>query len=317
MTDPSADPDVPEHLTYLDRESVRRLLPDVPEQLDRLARTYVALAAGRVENPPKIGVHARAETFVHAMPAYLADEDVTALKWVGAYPANPGRGLPYISGLIILNDSGSGLPLAVMDAAEITAARTAAATGVSIRHLAHDGWSRVAILGYGEQGRYHATVVRALNPEAEIRVFGGPRLQGPLPGVEVLPDARAAVEGADVVITAGPMSRDPQRRLDRNWLPSRCLVVPVDFGAYVDAPLVEQAACLVVDDIDQFEHYRSLGHFGGWPRPDLSLGAAVEAAPDGDLRVSCSLGVAAADAAIAAVVWERARDEGVGVRLVR
>ncbi len=311
------DPDVPEHLTYLDRATVRGLLPEVPEQLDRLARTYVALAEGRVENPPKIGVHARAETFVHAMPAYLADEDVTALKWVGAYPSNPGRGLPYISGLIILNDSGTGLPLAVMDAAEITAARTAAASGVSIRHLAHEGWSRVAILGYGEQGRHHARVVRALNPEAKIRVFGGPRLLGPLPDVEILPDARAAVEDADVVITAGPMSRDPQRRLERDWLPSRCLVLPVDFDAYVGAPLVGQAASLVVDDIDQFDHYRSLGHFAGWPGPTMSLGAALTAAPGGDLRVSCSLGVAAADAAIAALVWERARRGGAGLRLAR
>ena len=317
MIAPNVDVSLPTHLTYLDRESVRRLLPGTAEQLDRLADTYVALAGGRVENPPKIGVHARPETFVHAMPAYLADQDVTALKWVGAYPANPGRGLPYISGLIILNDSGTGLPLVVMDAAEITAARTAAATGVSIRHLAHEGWSRVAILGYGEQGRYHAQVVRALNPTAEIRVFGGPRLQGPLPDVEVLPDARSAVEGADVVITAGPMSADPQRRLEREWLPSRCLVVPVDFDSYVDATLVAQAACLVVDDVGQFEHYRTLGHFAGWPRPARTLGAAVEAAPLGDLRVSCSLGVAAADAAIAAIVWDRARSEGVGVRLAR
>ena len=317
MLEPMTHTRVPEHLTYLDRDSVRRLLPEIPEQVARLERTYVALAQGRVENPPKIGVHARPETFIHAMPAHLADDDVTVLKWVGAYPANPARGLPYISGLIILNDSETGLPLAVMDAAEITAARTAAASGVSIRHLAHEGWSRVAILGYGEQGRHHARVVRALAPEAEIRVFGGPRLQGPLPDVEVVADARTAVEGADIVITAGPMAHDPQRHLDPDWLETRCLVVPVDFGAYVSADLVGQADFLVVDDIDQFEHYRSLGHFTGWPIPSLSLGAAMESAPVGDLRVSCSLGVAAADAAIAAVVWDRAREQGLGVPLPR
>ncbi len=313
---------VPPHLTYLDRATVRRLLPDVPTQLDELAATYRAMAHDRVENPPKIGVHARPGTFLHAMPAYLADPDVTALKWVAAYPSNPARGVPAISGLIVLNDSETGLPLAVMDATEITTVRTAAASGVSIRHLAHPGWRRVAILGYGEQGQQHARLVRALNPDAEIRVYAGPRSREGGPEARALEvglvaDARTAVEGADVVITAGPMSPDPDRRLDRAWLPERCLVVPVDFGAYVDAALVGQADGLVVDDIAQFEHYRTLGHFTGWPAPTMSLGAALEAEPSGDLRVSCSLGVGAVDAAMAHVVWQQSLLEGAGVQLPR
>jgi alanine dehydrogenase len=307
----------PEPITYLDRATVRRLLPDVVEQIDRLERVYRAMAHGRVENPPKIGVHARPSTFVHAMPAYLRDGDVTAMKWVGAYPGNPARGLPYICGLVVLNDSGTGLPLAVMDAAEITAVRTAAASGVSIRHLAHPGWSRVAILGYGEQGRAHTKVVRALNPDARIRVYGGPRLTGPLPDVDVVRDARIAVEDADVVVTAGPMSPDPARRLERAWMPARTLVVPVDFDAYVTAEVVAAAGDLITDDVDQFDHYRTMGHFEGWPQPSRSLGAALEREPAGDLRVSCSLGVGAVDAAFAAVLWERAQREHVGVRLPR
>ncbi|HEX5771079.1 MAG TPA: hypothetical protein VFY11_08950, partial [Nocardioidaceae bacterium] len=267
--------------------------------------------------PPKLGVHPRSSAFLHAMPAYLADEDVTALKWVGAYPGNPARGLPYISGLIVLNDSDTGLPVAVMDAAEITAARTAAASGVSVRHLAHPGWRRAAILGYGEQGREHAKMLRALNPDAAIVVYGGPRLTGLVEGVDVVPDARSAVEGADVVITAGPMSPDPDRRLDPAWLQPRCLVVPVDFSAYVGADLARRADDLVTDDLPQFAHYRTLGHFQGWPEPSRSLGEALETEPRGDLRVSCSLGVGAVDAAVAAVVLERARREGVGVELRR
>lgn len=307
----------PGRLRYLDRAAVRGLLPTVEEQVDRLAAVYRALAQGRVENPPKLGVHPRSSAFLHAMPAYLADEDVTALKWVGAYPGNPARGLPYISGLIVLNDSDTGLPTAVMDAAEITAARTAAASGVSVRHLAHPGWRRAAILGFGEQGREHAEVLRALNPDVSIAVYGGPRLTGPVEGVDVVPDARSAVEGADVVITAGPMSPDPDRRLDPAWLQARCLVVPVDFGAYVGRDVVTRADDLVTDDLEQFAHYRSLGHFDGWPEPARSLGQALATEPTGDLRVSCSLGVGAADAAIAATVLERATREGAGIVLSR
>jgi ornithine cyclodeaminase/alanine dehydrogenase len=307
----------PDPLLYLDRACVRRLLPTVEEQVDRLAEVYRALAHGRVENPPKLGVHPRPSAFLHAMPAYLADEDVTAVKWVGAYPGNPARGLPYISGLLVLNDSSTGLPVAVMDAAEITAVRTAAASGVSVRHLAHPGWRRAAILGYGEQGREHARMLRVLNPDAEITVYAGPRRTGPLEGVHTAPDARTAVEGADVVVTAGPMSPDPDRRLDPAWLPQRCLVVPVDFSAYVGADLAGRADDLVTDDLAQFAHYRSLGHFEGWPEPARSLGAALETEPTGDLRISCSLGVGAVDAAVAAVVLERARRQGEGVTLSR
>lgn len=186
----------------------------------------------------------------------------------------------------------------------------------SIRHLAHPGWQQMAILGYGEQGRVHAKVVRTLNPDATVRVYGGPRLTGPLPDVEVVPDARTAVEGADVVVTAGPMSPDPDRRLERSWLPDRVLVLPVDFDAYVPAEVVADADDLVTDDVDQFEHYRGLGHFQGWPSA-RSLGVALETAPHGSLRISCSLGVGAVDAALAAVVWQRAQEEQVGVRLPR
>jgi hypothetical protein len=91
----------------------------------------------------------------------------------------------------------------------------------------------------------------------------------------------------------------------------------VDFDAYVDADLVAEADHFVVDDVAQFEHYRSLGYFQGWPRPSRSLGAALESEPVGDLRVSCSLGVGAVDAAVAHLVWQRARSEHVGVPLPR
>ncbi len=312
--DASTDPGP---LLYLDRATVRRLLPPVDELLDHLARTYVEMARGRVENPAKIGVHPRPDAFLHAMPAHLAAQDVTALKWVSAFPGNRRAGLPTIAGLVVLNDSATGLPVAVMDATEITAVRTAVASGVSIRHLAHPGWSRVGMLGYGEQGRQHAAVVRALNPYAEIRVYGGPRLVGPQPGVQVVAEARAAVEGADVVVTAVPMTKRPEPVVERAWLPARCLVVPVDFDASVPPSLVDTADDFVVDDEAQFAHYRALGSFAGWRAPARSLGAALQEEPRGDLRVSCSLGVGAVDAAVAALVRQRAEQAGAGTALPR
>ncbi|MDQ4019056.1 MAG: ornithine cyclodeaminase family protein, partial [Actinomycetota bacterium] len=158
-------------LLYLSRQEVAELLPDIREQLDLVEATYRALAAGRVELPPKPGVHPRPDSFIHAMPAYLADEDVAALKWVSGYPANKERGLPYIAGLIVLNDAETGLPLALMDGAEITAARTAAASGVCVRRWAPAGWRSAAILGCGEQARFHVRLLTELNPKARIQAY--------------------------------------------------------------------------------------------------------------------------------------------------
>lgn len=69
-------------LRFLSRDAVRALLPPVGVQLDLVEQTYLAMAAGRVELPPKPGIHPRRDAFIHAMPAYLADSDVAALKWV-------------------------------------------------------------------------------------------------------------------------------------------------------------------------------------------------------------------------------------------
>jgi len=86
-------------LTVLSREDVVRVLPPIPAQLDLVEETYLAMARGDVELPPKPGIHPRENAFIHAMPAYLRGADVAALKWVSGYPSNKERGLPYISGL--------------------------------------------------------------------------------------------------------------------------------------------------------------------------------------------------------------------------
>ena len=171
-------------LTVLSRDDVALLMPSIPVQLDLAEQTYVAMARGEVELPPKPGIHPRPNAFIHAMPAYLRHSDVAALKWVSGYPSNKARGLPYISGVILVNDSDTGSPTAILDAAEITAARTAAASGACIRRFAPAGWTTAAILGCGEQGRYHARVLAALQPDLALRAFDvDPAAAGSLPSL--------------------------------------------------------------------------------------------------------------------------------------
>ena len=257
--------------------------------------------------PPKIGIHPRTDAFIHAMPAYLKGLDVAMIKWVSGYPDNPSRGLPYISGIIVVNDAETGIPLAILDAAEITAARTAAASGVCVRAFAHAEWTIAAILGAGEQGRYHARVLRWLNPECEVRAFDivSERSGTLCDEVVVAQTPQEAVAGAQVVVTAGPIVSNPSPAIAPSWLTDDVLLLPIDFDFYITPQAVATCDAFFTDDVAQFDYYCTQGHFRGWPRPQSSVGDALETtAPRG--RVTCAnLGVAALDAAFAWAVLSR------------
>ena len=302
---------------FLSRAQVTELLPTITEQIDLVEDTYRAMARGAVELPPKPGIHTRPDSFIHAMPAYLKEQDVAAMKWVSGYPANPGRGLPYISGVIVVNDPETGVPTAIMDAAEITAARTAAASGVCIREWAPAGWDRAAILGCGEQGRRHAEVLTELNADVVIAAYDvEPSRAESLPGrIEVAADPRTAVDRAAVVVTAGPILEQPDPPIAEDWLVERHLLLPIDFDAYIQVDPIMNSELFVVDDVDQFEYYRTQGHFQGWPAPHATVGEAVGRQRSFGKVVACNLGVGALDAAFAARVLERAEDGDLGTLL--
>ncbi len=293
------------------------LLPNVHEQLDLVEGAYRALAAGRVELPPKPGVHPRKDSFIHAMPAYLRDEDVVTLKWVAGYPANKARGLPYITGLIVVNDAETGLPVAIMDGAEITAARTAAASGVCVRRFAPEGWSRAAILGCGEQGLFHARLLHELNPQVVIRAWDPhpERVERLIGLAEPAPGWEDALVGAEVIVTAGPIIEDPDPPLRAEQLGERWLALPIDFDFYFGAETVASADLFLADDVGQFEYYRELGHFQGWPAPEGNVGEGLAREDTPQRVLCCNLGIGALDAAFANAVLEAARAAGAGTQL--
>ena len=306
-------------LIYLTRSDVASLLPDWHAMIDVVQQTYVAMSHGDVEMPPKPGIHPRKDAFIHAMPAYLANSDVAAMKWVAGYPTNKSLGIPYINGLLILNEAATGVPIAVMDCVEITAARTAAASGVCVRKWAPAGWSRVAILGCGEQANYHADMLKALNPAAEIIAYDpNPERAATLRHhTAVAVSAAEAVHGADIVISAAPIVKEPLPSVFPDLLKTPRLVLPIDFDAVVDRSVIEDADLFLTDNVAQFEHYRSLGYFKEWPAPMASVGDRVETASDGQRIVCCNLGVGALDAAFAGMIHRRAIAQGIGNRLPR
>ena len=117
-------------LLYLSKNDVVTTGLTMAEIITALETTFREKGAGRTEMPPKPGIHpGGGDNFIHAMPAYIPALKSAGVKWVSGFPENPKMGLPYITGLLILNDPETGLPVSVMDCVWITAMRTGAATG--------------------------------------------------------------------------------------------------------------------------------------------------------------------------------------------
>lgn len=317
-------------LRYLSAADVEGCLPDVGERLDLAARALVALAGDEAEMPPKIGVHPRPGALIHAMPAWLRGPDLTGLKWVAAFPDNRRLSLPAINGLVVLNDAATGLPTWIMDAARITAVRTAAVSGVAIRHF-RLGADNVAILGAGVQARSHLEVVSSLLPQAKVALFDRHPERAAAIATEqnearrrewVTPaeSARSAVAGADVVITVATLGADTQP-LTPDLLQPGALVVAVDFATYVSSEVARAAAQFVVDDRQQFLHYREIGYFPDYPEPTATLGEVLggPSAPTEPAQsvLVTHLGVGLADILFADSIRQVAEIRHAGIELPR
>jgi alanine dehydrogenase len=335
-------------LRYLSSADVEACLPSLDDQVALAGRALWALGAGGAEMPSKIGVHPRTGALLHAMPAWLRDDDLVGLKWVSAYGGNSARGIPAINGLIVLNEAETGLPIVVMDAALITAVRTAAVSGVAIRLFLAPGPRRAAVIGAGVQAHSHLPHLARAMPGGSLRVHDRHRdraealaaaaVEAGFASAEATDDARSAVVGADLVVTMGALGSRSQV-MTPDWVRPGALVVAVDFATHVAASLAREAARFVVDDREQFLAYRDAGRFEGYPEPTSTLGEllsgetgellgsagepgepdAPAAAPpaDGRTTVVTHLGVGLADVLFADAVRAAAEASGLGMELPR
>ncbi len=119
--------------------------------LDAVRDAFVAYRRGEWTMPPKTYVPAYPAGDFRAMPALGAGHAV--LKWVTSFPGNPGRGLPTVTGVVLLSDASDGSLLAVLDAAAVTALRTGAAAVLAAETLGREGAEEASVVGAGVNGR--------------------------------------------------------------------------------------------------------------------------------------------------------------------
>src|SRR5580704_15399433 len=120
-------------LTYLSARVVHDCLPGVGTQVELAYTALQALATNQAEMPAKTAIHPRDSALIEAMPTWWRTRDVAGLKWISAFPNNRIHHQPQVMGLIILNDAITGAPVCILDAVEITLARTAAISAVALR----------------------------------------------------------------------------------------------------------------------------------------------------------------------------------------
>lgn len=318
-----------ENILYLSKSDIIKIGLEMAEIIDIVERVFQEKAKGNVEMPPKPGIHPEPDAFIHAMPAYVPALSGAAVKWVSGYPQNPDKGLPYITGLLILNQPETGIPLSVMDATWITAMRTAAASAVAAKYLANPDPKTLAIIGCGVQGRSHTDAMSVAFPSIDaVNVYdiSAENLDAFIMEMSErfssisfrkCDSPRDTVTDADIIVTAGPIKKTPEPGIEAGWVKPGAFASPVDFDTYWRRDALGEFQKIITDDVPQFHYYRQNGYFGVFPDIYADLADIVSSKRTGrespDERImSMHLGLAIEDAAVAPRLYDRAVEAHIG-----
>jgi alanine dehydrogenase len=326
-------------MLVLSRAEVSELL-DLDALIDALAQAMADLSAGRASVPDRIAALVpEREALLAAMPGYVPSLGVLVSKLVSLFPHNAGSAIPTHQALIAMFDPETGSPVALLDGTEITAVRTGACSALSVRLLAREDASLLALLGTGVQARSHARAVVRVRPIAEIRIAGRDSRKADalardlarelgLP-VRAVASYREALEEADVVCAA-THALEPVVR--RQWLAPGVHVTSVGYNPagreLDDETVVDALVCVesrraalapipagsndltqpIRDGLITAEHvHAELGELVSGTKPGRTSQEQI--------TLYKSVGLAVQDAAAAALVLTAARQTGAGREL--
>jgi ornithine cyclodeaminase/alanine dehydrogenase-like protein (mu-crystallin family) len=159
-------------IEIIDAATVRARLP-MGDCIDAMATAMAGLTRGTIAVPSRIIMPLVDQSgYFAVMPGSASEPLVYGAKVAGLHPANLAAGRPVIQGVVILFDHRTGTPLALVDGAEITALRTAAASGLATRLLAREDAHTLGLLGYSVQADAHLEAICAVRDIREVRVWG-------------------------------------------------------------------------------------------------------------------------------------------------
>ncbi|MEM2972104.1 MAG: alanine dehydrogenase [Candidatus Bathyarchaeia archaeon] len=317
-------------------EEVKELLL-MREVMDAVEIAFKEKSLKRVQMPAKIYLfYERYNGDLRAMPSYLEELDISAVKIVNSHPDNRVRhNLPTVMAIIVLIDPKSGFPLAIMGGKTITDMRTGAAGGVAAKYLARKDSKVVAFVGAGAQARTQLmALLEVYGKLKEVRVWSRSmetkqnfmveveHAYGHLCKFASVENVEEAVEGADIVVTTTP-SRKPLV-MDNMVSPGthfNCIGADAPGKEELDSAILKRAK-IVVDDWEQAIH-------SGEINVPLSQGIITEKNVYGEIgevvaglksgrensneiTVFTSTGLAVQDAITAKIAYDKAVKNGVG-----
>jgi len=204
-------------IRVLNAEQVRQALP-MAAAIEAMKQAFGQLSSGEAVLPLRSRIEVESN-FSLVMPAYLKSSGDLAVKIVSVYPENPDQGLPTIHAAVMVLDSGTGKPVALMEGASLTAVRTGAASGAATDLLARPEARTVAVFGSGVQARTQLEAVCTVREIVQAWIFSldQPGMQalidemagkGPIPhDVRIASNPAQAVSQADIICTATTSSR--------------------------------------------------------------------------------------------------------------
>lgn len=269
------------------------------------------------------------------MPGYLAGANTLGIKTVTVFPGNAGTAYDSHQGTVMLFDGGNGRLKAVIDATEITAIRTAAASAVATDLLAKEDSSVLSIIGSGVQAGSHLEAIRHVRPIREVRVWSrsaenAARLADanttPRLTVRTAATVAEAVGGADIVCTT-TASPEPvlAGALLEPGMHVNAVGSSVPFARELDGAAVQRSRLFVdrrESTINEAGDYLMAKEEGYVDEADivaeigeLLIGAAEGRGGAGEITLFKSLGLAVEDIAAADLVYRNALASGVGTAL--
>ena len=221
-------------ILVLNNEQILALLP-MRDCIELMADALAALARGEVFQPLRTIIRPpEARGLLGLMSAYRTGErGAFGMKAICVFPENPAKGKDAHQGAVMLFSRETGELMALMNASEITATRTAAVSAVASRLLAREDAHQLAIIGAGVQARTHLVALDAVREIKQARVACRniehaqelvremqPRFSFP---IEAVNRNEEAVRGADLIVTA-TSSQEPV--INKDWISA---------GAHVNA----------------------------------------------------------------------------------
>ncbi|WP_342341479.1 cyclodeaminase [Halobacillus kuroshimensis] len=314
------------------REEIERLIRLDPPLIKVIEQAFTALVTKKVTMPPIMRMDVPEHNGeVDIKSAYIEGEDSFAVKLSSGFFNNPSVGLPTSGGMMILLDSRTGQPLAVLaDDGLLTDLRTAAAGAVAAAFCSRKVAGKAGIIGTGAQARLQLKALTLVRPIDHVYVYGRRKDQAAMYKKEVenelgLPvticsSVKQVVDESDIVVTTTP-SREPL--IYAEWLKPGLHITAMGSDAEhkqeLDHGVLEKADSITCDVIHQS---RRLGELRGVPDlekralklGELTSGRKQARTSDEDITICDLTGTGVQDTAIARFAWKALKNKGDDLR---